>query len=523
MSAHNDTNDRQLEEIVAYLDGELSGEECARVERRLAADNDFRQQLQSMERAWTALDRLPMATVDDRFSRTTLSMVVETAARDLETRTRAVPMARRRRLWATVAGAVAAAACGFLAFRVAWPNPNDALAADLAVIDNIDVYLQFQDVAFLQRLQESLGDDLEQLSGDARSLDNRLEQFHAVASRASGSQWLQGLTDEQRTNLRAKYNRFRDLDEAEQQRLRDLHQAVSAAPDAARLQRTMLAYQQWLSGLPPVRQFELRTLDDVDRRVALVRRWSGQMRDDALLTLDDRQLEQFFDALRGPMGELRDAVLREEKRDGRGGDRARFGVLLGQRFQRWRRELVSQFDERQVDRRFSQAVLDALPEPTREQFARLEPNAKVERFLTWMRQHTVCQGEVTREELEQFFAEELDPEMQEQLLSLPPDEMEKRLRQMYQCPSKFLAQGRWLWEPNKVGSPMDFLQERGDERGRRRGGPPLEFGPPPGFEEFWGRPGFAPDLGPARPHGGDDRRHDRGPRRPPANGPRAPR
>ena len=73
MPQDHDTHDQQLEEIVAYLDGELSSEESARVERRLASDEAYRQQLQGIDRAWHALDDLPMATVDDRFSRTTLT------------------------------------------------------------------------------------------------------------------------------------------------------------------------------------------------------------------------------------------------------------------------------------------------------------------------------------------------------------------------------------------------------------------------------------------------------------------
>src|SRR5262245_30531312 len=105
MPPSHDSAEQQLEEIVAYLDGELSGDESARVERRLASDEDYRQQLQSVERAWTALDDLPMATVDDRFSRTTLGMVVEAAAEELRAKTRALPIARRRRWAATLFGA----------------------------------------------------------------------------------------------------------------------------------------------------------------------------------------------------------------------------------------------------------------------------------------------------------------------------------------------------------------------------------------------------------------------------------
>lgn len=501
MSDSRPSADRQLEEIVAYLDGELSGEECARVERRLASDEDYRQQLQGIERAWTALDELPMATVDDRFSRTTLTMVVEDAARELETRTRAIPIARRRRWLAMTFGAAAAAALGFVVFRMAWPNPNEALLADLPVIDNVDIYSQFQDIDFLRRLHKTLGSGLEELSGDVREVESRLDHLDAIATAKGGKEWLAGMSDEERANLRAKLNRYHDLNAAEQQRIHTLHDAVTAADDSAQLQRTMVAYQQWLSGLPAVRQFELRSIENVDKRVAKVETWATEMRDDVLLTLNDEQLERFFNEIRGPMNDLRDDVLRGERRDDRPGDKARPGELMGQRFQRWRRELLEQFDDRGRPRRFNEAVLHALPAESRDRFSKLEPDAKVEHFLTWMRQHTVCQGEVTREELEQFFAEELDAEMQEQLLSLPPGEMEKRLQQMYRCPNKFMAQGRLVWEPNREHHGDD---KNPGERGRRREGDgPLPFGPP---GEFGGPPerGFGPPPGP-----GDRRRPPR--------------
>lgn len=529
MAEHRPSADPQLEEIVAYLDGELTPEDCARVERRLASDEDYRQQLQGIERAWTALDELPMATVDDRFSRTTLTMVVEDAAKELETRTRAIPIARRRRWLAMTFGAAAAAGLGFAVFRMAWPNPNDALLADLGVIDNVDIYGQFQDVEFLRGLHKALGNDLEELSGDVRELETRLDHLDVIATAEGGKEWLASMSDEERANLRAKVNRYHDLNSTEQERLHDLHDAVTAADDSAQLQRTMVAYQQWLSGLPPVRQFELRSIEDVGKRVAKVELWATEMRDDVLLTLDDEQLERFFDEMRGPMNDLREDVLRGERRDDAGGDKARFGLLLGQRFQRWRRELLEQFDSRDRPRRFNDAVLAALPEKSRDPFAQLEPDAKVERFLTWMRQHTVCQGEVTREELEQFFAEELDAEMQEQLLSLPPGEMEKRLRQMYRCPNKFMAQGRWAWEPNgehpgddgNEGGPRPG--DDGDRDHRRDGGRPMPFGPPAGFGDGPGGPGFGPLPGPGpfrSPPRGEP--GGRGGRRPPREEPGGP-
>jgi hypothetical protein len=523
MPHSHDSAEQQLEEIVAYLDGELSGDESARVERRLASDEDFRQQLQSVERAWTALDELPMTTVDDRFSRTTLSMVVEAAAEELRAKTRALPIARRRRWLATLFGAAAAAAFGFLVFRLAWQNPNEALLADLPVIDNVDIYSQFQDLAFLRRLHDELGDELAAFSGDADDIEQRERHFVSIADDERGEAWLRELDDEQRTNLRAKYNRFRELSEPEQNRLRELHAAVVSAPDAEQLQRTMLAYQQWLASLPPVRQFELRNILDIEERVARIERWANEMRDDELLTLTKDELTEFFRQIRPAIVELAEET-RDDWRAERRGNRELIAALLGHDW--WRRELDDQFELRRVRQEFYRAVLEALPERTRPSFEALGPDERVERFRTWMRQFTACQGQVTQAELEQFFAEELDPKMQAELLSLPPGEMERRLRLMYRCPNKYAAQGRWSWEPNDVEG--DEADDRDGDRDRRRDGDgregdgrdrdrfrrddgdrPLGFGPP-GFVPG-GRRGFGPlprgagpgpEGGPRRPFGG---------------------
>ena len=180
--------------------------------------------------------------------------------------------------------------------------------ADLPVIDNIDIYSQFNDVAFLRRLHEELGDELEQLSGDAVDLDARREHFAEVVSPARAQGWLDDLNDEERTTLRAKFNRFRELPPAEQDRMRALHHEIVSSSDARQLERTMLAYQQWLGGLSPVRQFELRNTSDFDARIAQIKRWADEMHDDELLTLSNDELEALFKALRGPINQLRATV-----------------------------------------------------------------------------------------------------------------------------------------------------------------------------------------------------------------------
>ena len=62
-------------EMSAYLDGELAASDAQRVEQKMADDEQYRQQLHSMQRAWDMLDELPTADVDDSFAQTTVEMI----------------------------------------------------------------------------------------------------------------------------------------------------------------------------------------------------------------------------------------------------------------------------------------------------------------------------------------------------------------------------------------------------------------------------------------------------------------
>ena len=335
------------------------------------------------------------------------------------------------------------------------------LLADLAVIDNVDIYSQFDDVQFLRLMQEQLGDELERLSGDAYDLDAREQHFADVIEPAKGEQWLRTMNVEERTALRSKYNRFRELPPDEQDRLRALHHEIVSSSDARRLERTMLAYQQWLGGLPPVKQFELRNNGDAVARVAQIQRWASQMRNDELLTLTEAELQTFFTQIVRPVMRLR----REEiARNDPGGNRDRLKMLLGKEFGKWRRELADQFDGRGDHDWFYVAVMNALPEHARTPFAALPTQGKVEWFLAWMRQHTTCQREVTHEELEEFFSEELDPEARAQLLALPPGEMEQALRRMYRCQPKAGFAAPFAWPATQL------IGDGNDDADRQAGG-----------------------------------------------------
>lgn len=148
------------EQLVAYLDGELSPEDSRRVEELLASDPAVRRRLQGLDCSWQALDELDRAPLDGRFTRTTMEMVAVAATEDLQRNRREGPRRRRRRWLAACAGLALAAAAGFMLAWIALPDPNRQLLDDLPLLQNIDEYRQVDDIRFLKALaREGLFDD----------------------------------------------------------------------------------------------------------------------------------------------------------------------------------------------------------------------------------------------------------------------------------------------------------------------------------------------------------------------------
>lgn len=142
------------EELSAYLDGELDTENVRRVEDRLARDVDYRSELQRMERAWGLLDRLPRATVDEAFTKTTIEMVALAASEDAQAVLAEQPRRRRRRRLLGVVGMLAAGLIGFVIGTQVWTDPNEQLLRDLRVLQNFERYYQAGEIEFLRMLEK---------------------------------------------------------------------------------------------------------------------------------------------------------------------------------------------------------------------------------------------------------------------------------------------------------------------------------------------------------------------------------
>jgi anti-sigma factor RsiW len=146
-------NDALLDELVAYLDGELDRDANRDVERRLSQDAAYRDRLRRLQQTWDLLDHLPQADVDESFTQSTIAMVAVRAAtehRDVASRGR-----RQRHLWfAGIAlGTALTFAFGFAATRWVAGSADRQLVRDLPVIENVDLYRYAESIEFLRMLE----------------------------------------------------------------------------------------------------------------------------------------------------------------------------------------------------------------------------------------------------------------------------------------------------------------------------------------------------------------------------------
>lgn len=77
-----------LEQLVAYLDGELDDEQSAAMEKRLRNNPKLRRMAEELDRTWGLLDALEPVAADEEFSQQTVQTVISTDAPALEQRPR---------------------------------------------------------------------------------------------------------------------------------------------------------------------------------------------------------------------------------------------------------------------------------------------------------------------------------------------------------------------------------------------------------------------------------------------------
>ena len=146
--------DQKHERLVAYLDGELSAEESEALESELGSSDEIRSALRDFDRAWNALDALPLSNTEPDFAKSTVAMVAAEAAKEVAQKTTELPVLQkraRRNSWLLVLGGALLGAMLVWAVNL---RKDRLLIVELPVVDHATVIAQVDDIEFLKRLAQ---------------------------------------------------------------------------------------------------------------------------------------------------------------------------------------------------------------------------------------------------------------------------------------------------------------------------------------------------------------------------------
>lgn len=161
------SSDKEKEELVAYLDGELPDEAASRVEKSLVDDASVRSEVEQLTKTFDLLDLLPASKASDGFAENTLTAIrTQETAPKTKVADKESPVEKsqsnislRAIAWGirgvAFLGLMFAATAGFNGAFKQDSEPIDELLTELPVIQRLDEYEEIGDVEFLKSLSES--------------------------------------------------------------------------------------------------------------------------------------------------------------------------------------------------------------------------------------------------------------------------------------------------------------------------------------------------------------------------------
>ena len=155
MSTPSPELDERLQaDLVAYLDGELDAEQARRIERLLYSHPGVQEEVRKLEASWDLLDELPQTHVDERFTRTTVELVIDQLSGQLQSQQRSLPRQLRRRwlAWSLLFGLTAFATV--VALDSLWFARQRRMLEQVPLLLRLEQYEEVRDVRFLKQMVE---------------------------------------------------------------------------------------------------------------------------------------------------------------------------------------------------------------------------------------------------------------------------------------------------------------------------------------------------------------------------------
>ena len=253
------------ETLVAYLDGELSETETVEVEKLLTTSAELRQQLNGLERTWDLLDELPEVEASELFTRSTMEMAIGDQVQTV--------LRRRRKFWTiplriAIMILVPVMACLGTYAVTKWRQkaPIRSLVADMPLLSNYELYESVKTIEFAKLLYEN----------GVFSESMLVEEPNDFIWEGS-EQTLISLSDERKSDLQRKVERFGQLPEEAQQTFRDFHNEMASTENRDALMDTIQFYDTWLQEIARDKMLGLQSMPP-EERIAEIRKIDLAMR-----------------------------------------------------------------------------------------------------------------------------------------------------------------------------------------------------------------------------------------------------
>jgi anti-sigma-K factor RskA len=162
--------DAERADLIAYLDGELTGDARRQVENRLITDPAMRTEADTLKRAWDLLELLPRPEPSTTLATRTLRQVSALGVGAVKKSEPVAGPARRPRNYRTALVIATWAAAALVALGVGYavtPGPRPITAADIdpgrdplmvrepTVIENLPLYLAGDNLEYVLALDQS--------------------------------------------------------------------------------------------------------------------------------------------------------------------------------------------------------------------------------------------------------------------------------------------------------------------------------------------------------------------------------
>lgn len=291
------------EQLVAYLDGELSPEERGELESRLGRDAVLRRRLRTLQRGWDMLDELPMATPSAVLLESTIRMAAMEASRGpmAHAQTRWPRWVRSRRLWiATIA--LACFGMGVGGARLQQHYQFRRQLTELPIAMHLDAYLNASDLSLMRTLM-----DLPQWN-KAVEIAERFGEWdfalHHKIDRATVTQRKQLLRElpiEHQQVVMQSWQRYEKLEPTAKANVVETARRVSDQGDSAELLETMDRFARWRETLAPTQRDQIATGEVANRIRAIeesLQRTTRQWTQQTSRLLSDEDIETIYHVVR---------------------------------------------------------------------------------------------------------------------------------------------------------------------------------------------------------------------------------